>query len=81
MVRLAISVEGSTEERFMKLVIVPYLEKHKIFATPLLISKNGGDVSLSRIKKDLNNLARSFDKVTTFYDFYGFHGKEEYFPT
>ena len=36
---------------------------------------NGGDVSLSRVKKDLNNLANSFDKVSTLYDFYGFNGK------
>ncbi len=27
MVRLAISVEGLTEERFIKMVMVPYLQK------------------------------------------------------
>jgi hypothetical protein len=41
------------------------------------LGHHGGDVSLPRIKKDLNNLARSFDKVTTFYDFYGFKGKDK----
>ncbi len=77
MVRLAISVEGPTEERFVHMVMVPYLEARKIYAVPLLLGRAGGDVSLPRIKKDLNRLARSFDKVTTLYDFYGFRGKDE----
>ncbi len=73
-VRLAISVEGQTEERFIKMVVVPHLQKRKIYAAPSLLGK-GGNVSLPRIKKDLGNLAHSFDKVTTMYDFYGFKGK------
>jgi len=77
MVRLAISVEGPTEERFIQKVLVSYLQDRGVYAVPLLLGRNGGDVSLSRIKKDLNNLARSFDKVTTLYDFYGFRGKGE----
>jgi hypothetical protein len=76
-VRLAISIEGQTEERFIQMVIVPYLQDQKIYAKPILLGRNGGDVSLPRIKKDLNTLANSFDKVTTFYDFYGFRGKHE----
>ena len=75
MVRLAISVEGQTEERFVQKVLVPHLQAHDIYATPLLLGSGGGDVSYGRIKKDLNNLANSFDKVTTLYDFYGFRGK------
>lgn len=77
MVRLAISVEGPTEERFIQMVITPHLCNRGVYATPLLLGENGGDVSLSRIKKDLNHLATSFDNVTTLYDFYGFRGKEE----
>ncbi|NOQ36438.1 MAG: DUF4276 family protein [Methylococcaceae bacterium] len=77
MVRLAISVEGQTEEIFMKKVIVPYLREFEIYATPFLLGQTGGDVYLPRVKKDLNELARSFDKVTTFYDFYGFRGKDK----
>lgn len=77
MVRLAISVEGQTEERFIQMVVVPYLQDREIYAQPLLLGDTGGDVSLPRIKKDLNILANSFDKVTTFYDFYGFRGKDE----
>jgi len=75
MVRLAISVEGQTEERFVKMVLAPHLQVRDIFAVPLTLGRGGGDVSLSRIRKDLNNLANSYDRVTTLYDFYGFRGK------
>ena len=77
MVRLAVSVEGQTEERFIKQVIVPHLQGWEIYAYPVLLGYSGGDVSIPRIRKDLTNLLRSFDRVTTFYDFYGFRGKEE----
>ncbi len=76
MVRLAISVEGQTEEKFIQKVIVPHLRGKGIYAVPLLLGRKGGDVSLPRIKKELNNLANSFDKVTTLYDFYGFRDKD-----
>ena len=75
MVRLAISVEGRTEARFVDMLLVPHLRNKKIHATPLLLGQSGGSVSLSRVGKDLNRLARSFDRVTTLYDFYGFKGK------
>jgi hypothetical protein len=77
MVRLAISVEGPTEERFIKKVMISHLQDREIYAVPLLLGRSGGDVSLPRIKKDLNHLANSFDYVTTLYDFYGFRGKDE----
>ncbi|MBC8551155.1 MAG: DUF4276 family protein [Candidatus Brocadiales bacterium] len=75
MVRLAISVEGQTEERFIQMVIVPYLQSRSIYAVPLQLGSGGGDVYLPRIKKELTHLVKSFDKVTTLYDFYGFRGK------
>ena len=75
MVRLAISVEGPTEERFIKMVMVPYLQQKEIYAIPFTLGRAGGNVSFRRISKDLNNLAGSFDKVTTLYDFYGFRDK------
>ena len=77
MVRLAISVEGQTEEHFIKSVIVPHLQKRNIDAVPILLGRTGGDVYVPRIKKDLNNLANSFDIVTTLYDFYGFKNKDK----
>ncbi|HHD56047.1 MAG TPA: DUF4276 family protein [Desulfobulbaceae bacterium] len=77
MVRVAISVEGQTEERFVQMSIVPYLQERDIYAMPFLLGRTGGNVSFARIKKDLNRLAGSFDKVTTFYDFYGFRDKDD----
>jgi len=75
MVRLAISVEGLTEEIFVQKLIVPHLQGMGVDVIPVKLGGRGGDVSLPRIKKDLNNLARSFDNVSTLYDFYGFRGK------
>ena len=75
MVRLAISVEGPTEERFINKVLGPHLQRNQIHTIPILLGGRGGGVSLSKVKKDLNKIANNFDKVTTLYDFYGFRGK------
>lgn len=77
MVRLAISAEGQTEEKFIITVITPYLLNLNIYSKPILLGGRGGNVSFARIERDLNSLARSFDKVTTLYDFYGFEGKDQ----
>ena len=77
MVRLAISVEGQTEEKFVKTVIIPHLQKLSIYTQPILLGKTGGNVSLPRIERDLNPLANSFNYVTTLYEFYGFRGKKD----
>jgi len=69
MVRLGISVEGVTEERFVKSSLVPYLAKKKIYITPVSMD---GNVSVDRVSHELKNLLYSFDVVTTLYDFYGF---------
>lgn len=74
MVRLGISVEGPTEERFIKIVLEPYLLDKGIHICPISI---GGDVCVDRVKSELKKIANSFDWVTTLYDFYGFKRKEE----
>lgn len=74
MVRMGISVERPTEERFTQKVLVPYFNAQGIFITPILIS---GNVSVPRVTHELENLAYSFDYVTTLYDFYGFKDKRE----
>jgi len=74
MVRIGISVEGTTEERFVKTLLVPYFSQKGIYVTPVPIN---GNVSVDRIKHELENLAHSFDYVSTFYDFYGFKRKVE----
>ncbi|MEM9400006.1 MAG: DUF4276 family protein [Verrucomicrobiota bacterium] len=75
MVRLAISVEGLTEERLVKSVLNPHFQNLGIYANPILLGQNGGNVQLLRIKKDIQKLIHNFDHVTTFYDFYGFRDK------
>ena len=72
MVRIGISVEGPTEERFVKQVLAPYLANKNIFITPIHME---GDVKLDKVKNELKNIANSFDYVTTLYDFYGFKKK------
>lgn len=72
MVRIGISVEGPTEERFIKVVLGPYLSAKGIYITPISL---GGDVSVDRAKSELQKMANSFDFVTTIYDFYGFKNK------
>lgn len=74
MVRVGISVEGVTEERFVKKVLAPYLAEKSIFVTPISI---GGGVNLDKIRSELKKIAACYDFVTTFYDFYGFQGKSE----
>ena len=51
MVRIGISVEGTTEERFVEMVLSPYLAQKNIYITP--ISMNG-DVKLDRVKSELD---------------------------
>lgn len=75
MVRLAISVEGQTEEIFCERTLCSHLNVNGIFATPILLNGRGGDVRLNSIGRELDDLARGFDFVTTLYDFYGFKGK------
>ena len=90
-IRLAISVEGPTEETFVKTVLCPYLmEKSSNLSTitPILIEHRpkrdkhnqsrkykGGFVNLKNIKESLNRIIDDFDKITTLYDFYGFDNK------
>ncbi len=73
MVRIGISVEGATEEQFVKKVLAPYLAAKSIFIDPINM---GGKVNVDRVKSELRKIAYGFDYVTTFYDFYGFQGLE-----
>jgi len=73
MVRIGISVEGPTEERFVKSVLGPYLAEKQIYMTPVSM---GGDVSIDKARSELKQISFSFEYVTTLYDFYGFKKKE-----
>ncbi len=70
--RLAILVEGPTEEEFVNLVLAEHLREKGIEPTP--ISLNGG-VNVYRLAAEMANLSWNFDAVTSLVDFYGFRGK------
>ena len=82
MIRLAISVEGPTEEEFVKLVLAEHLRAKGVEPQPVLIGKhgkgdNGGNVTVNRLTSDMAKLYWSFDAVTSLVDFYGFRDKAD----
>ena len=81
MIRLAISVEGQTEEEFSKDVLTTHLRSHGVEAQPVLLGRarghgvGGGNVSVGRLASEMAYLSRSFDAVTSLVDFYGFRDR------
>ena len=81
MTRLAISVEGETEEEFVKQSLVGHLQDTGIYAKPVLLGRarntvrGGGNVTIQRLASEMRHLRGSFDAVTSLVDFYGFRGK------
>lgn len=72
MIRLGISVEGATEREFVNGVLRQHLVNHNVSVTAIDIR---GNVSLDKIRQNLPPLLGSFEKVSTFYDFYGFKNR------
>lgn len=72
MIRLAVSVEGQTEEEFVKAVLHEHLRPLGVAPEPILI---GGSVTVRRLAFDMALLYRSHDSVTSLVDFYGFQRK------
>ena len=81
MIRLAISVEGQTEEAFVKDVLAESLWPMEVVPRPILLGRargdgqGGGRVSVERLVSDMIRLRGSFDAVTSLVDFYGFRDK------
>ena len=80
MIRLAVSVEGRTEEEFVKTILADHLRGHGVEPTPILIGRarggsGGGNVSVERLVPEMRDLYWSFDAVTSLVDFYGFRGR------
>ena len=81
MIRLAFSVEGPTEEEFVKSVLANHLRTARVDATPVKLGRardrgpGGGNVSVERVVSDMGHLYWSFDFVTSLVDFYGFRDK------
>ncbi|MDX1654557.1 MAG: DUF4276 family protein [Candidatus Competibacteraceae bacterium] len=69
MIRLGISVEGTTEREFVNRVLAPYLAGLQVYTQPIAMN---GSVSLDRIRTEMRPLLCSFDWVTTLYDLYAF---------
>lgn len=74
MIRLAVVVEGETEEEFVKSVLSPHLWEHGVEATPHLL---GGNVTVERLASEMVNLFWSYDRVTSLVDFYGFRNRQD----
>ena len=78
MISLAISVEGQTEEEFVKNVLAVHLETKGVKAEPILIDYHGGDITIARLASDMAHCLSPhwrFDFVTSLVDFYGFRDK------
>ena len=77
--RLAVSVEGQTEEEFVKVVLDPHLRPFRVVPEPILIGigvgDGGGSVSVRRLVSDMARLYYTHDAVTSLVDFYGFQKK------
>ena len=72
MVRLAVVVEGATEEGFVDQILAVHLLEKGIFATPTSLS---GRISVERLAARMAELFWNFDSVTSLVDFYGFEDK------
>ena len=81
MIRLAVSVEGQTDEAFVKSVLAPHFQPLGVEPTPILLGSargsgvGGGNVNMERLTTEMATLYWSFDVVTSLVDYYGFHGK------
>jgi hypothetical protein len=79
--RLYILCEGQTEDRFIKEILSPYLQRSNIFATPIICETKraagkkyrGGVSKYSKIKNELEILCKGDPTafVTTMFDYYG----------
>lgn len=86
MIRLAIAVEGQTEEEFVNDLLASNLRRSDVYATPVLIGRarssvgGGGNVTIERLAREMRHLCSSFDAVTSLVDFYGFRGTGRKLP-
>lgn len=81
MIRLFVSVEGQTEESFVKRVLSPHLASFSIHTQPVVVETSrlpegtkyrGGLSSFEPVRTDLRNLLRDSGAwTTTIYDWYG----------
>jgi hypothetical protein len=88
MVRLGISVEEQTEERFVKDVLAPHLMTFEVHAIPVIVATSraasgkkakGGGINVDRVRNEISRLLKGFHDgyVTCLYDYYGFEGRKK----
>ena len=77
MIRLAIVVEGETEEEFVKSLLAGHLLDSAVEAQPIKPGGQGGNISVERLVPEMVRLQWSFDFVTSLAHFYGFRRKRE----
>lgn len=82
MTKVLVLVEGQTEERFVKDILIPALAGREVHVIPTIISTKvvksgadykGGVTSYAQVKKEVQNLLKDTNAsvVTTMIDFYG----------
>lgn len=73
MIRVYVVVEGQTEEAFVNEVLSPFLWRHEVCPTPILLGHRGGNPSYSRLRKDVLLLLKQDRSCycSTMLDFYG----------
>jgi len=72
LIRLAISVEGPTEEEFVNRLIADHLRTKGIDTRPVSL---GGNVTIQKLAREMVNLSWGFHFTTSLVDFYGFRGR------
>ena len=77
MIRLAISVEGPTEEEFVNNLLADHLRARGVEPQPILLN---GNVTIERLASDMAKLIWNFDRVTSLVDHYGFRDKDTATP-
>ena len=72
MIRLAIVVEGRTEEEFVKEMLADHMQARGVRTEPILLN---GNVTVDRLAAHMAKLIWNFDIVTSLVDLYGFRDK------
>jgi len=79
MKRLAVFVEGYTEEGFVNRLLAPHFKVIGIFLEPIILKtkkrdnakdEKGGYITYYKIQKAIRELLNNYDNVTTMFDYY-----------
>jgi hypothetical protein len=76
---VVVLVEGPTEQRFIKQLLVPYMAERGVYLTPIIFDKpgeKGGDIKFARAKNDIGKHLKQRGEtwITLLVDYYGIRG-------